>query len=105
MTFSLKATNIKTFNLPVNYEQLPYQDRRLVREQYTRLQGGLCYHCKELLGGPPSTDVQTKSIMRELLPNNFFKYPVHLHHCHKTGVTIGTVHSRCNAVLWQYYGE
>lgn len=32
-------------------------------------------------------------------------YPVHLHHDHKTGLTIGAVHAKCNAVLWQYYGE
>jgi hypothetical protein len=30
---------------------------------------------------------------------------VHLHHSHETGMTIGAVHARCNAVLWQYHGE
>jgi hypothetical protein len=28
-----------------------------------------------------------------------------LHHCHQTGLTIGAVHAKCNAVLWQYHGE
>ena len=36
---------------------------------------------------------------------NFFKWPVHLHHCHDTGMTTGAVHCYCNAVLWQYPGK
>ena len=46
-----------------------------------------------------------KWIDEELVPENFFKYPVHLHHSHYTGMTIGAVHANCNAVLWQYHGE
>ena len=44
-------------------------------------------------------------ITNSLFPPNFFKWPVHLHHSHDTGMTIGAVHARCNAVLWQYHGE
>ena len=40
-----------------------------------------------------------------LFPESFFKYPVHLHHSHDTGKTIGAVHAYCNAVLWEYYGQ
>jgi hypothetical protein len=40
-----------------------------------------------------------------LFPKNFLKWPVHLHHSHDTGMTIGAVHSYCNAVLWQYHNE
>jgi hypothetical protein len=44
-------------------------------------------------------------IDRELFPPGFFNYPVHLHHSHNSGLTIGAVHSYCNAVLWHYHGE
>jgi hypothetical protein len=49
--------------------------------------------------------VMSKKINVDLFPPNFFKWPVHLHHDHRTGMTIGAVHCRCNAVLWQYHGE
>lgn len=45
------------------------------------------------------------TVNMKLFPPNFFKHPVHLHHDHQTGMTIGAVHNHCNAVLWQYYGE
>jgi hypothetical protein len=40
-----------------------------------------------------------------LFPELFLKYPVHLHHSHVTGLTIGAVHAYCNAVLWVYHDE
>lgn len=92
-------------NLPVNYDQLPFQQRRAVREEYVRVQNGLCAHCRAPLVGDPSMGELEKWIDEELFPENFFKYPVHLHHSHETGLTIGAVHAHCNAVLWQYHGE
>jgi len=44
-------------------------------------------------------------IKKSLFPRGFFGYPIHLHHSHDTGMTIGAVHAHCNAVLWQYEGE
>lgn len=92
-------------DLPVNYKKLTQLERRLVREEYIRLQGGKCAHCGEPLSGPASSNVMIKTIKKELFPPNFFKWPVHLHHHHDTGMTIGAVHCHCNAVLWQYHGE
>jgi hypothetical protein len=46
-----------------------------------------------------------KKINARLFPPNFFNWPVHLHHCHVTGLTIGAIHCHCNAVLWQYHGQ
>lgn len=91
--------------LPVNYDELEPHERRKVREAYIKKQGGVCHCCKEPLLGPPSESVQDVYINKGLFPNGFFKWPVHLHHSHDTGMTIGAVHARCNAVLWQYYGE
>jgi hypothetical protein len=91
--------------LPQNYNKLSPAERRTVRLEYVNKQNGLCHHCKKPLCENPSSEVMDKRIKKELFPENFFKYPVHLHHCHKTGFTIGAVHSRCNAVLWQYHGE
>ena len=91
--------------LPVNYDQLPFQERRAVREEYVRVQNGLCSHCREPLNGVPSVEVLRMKIDTRLFPENFFKHPVHLHHSHDTGMTIGAVHADCNAILWQYHGE
>lgn len=92
-------------NLPVNYNDTPWQVRRLVREEYVRLQGGKCFHCGAELSGPPTAAIMEKKINVRLFPESMFKYPVHLHHSHVTGMTLGAVHSTCNAVLWQYHGE
>jgi hypothetical protein len=92
-------------NLPVNYDELHYTERRAVREEYIDLQGGACCHCGEALSGKPAAKVANKRVNKKLFPKTFFKWPVHLHHNHDTGMTIGAVHNYCNAVLWQYHGE
>lgn len=92
-------------NLPVNYNHLDSNGRRIVRNIYMGIQNGLCAECKAPLSGPAGDFVKGRRINKNLFPENFFKYPVHLHHDHDTGWTIGAVHCECNAVLWQYYGE
>lgn len=91
--------------LPTDYENLTQQERRLVRQEYASLQEGKCSHCGEPLDKVAARKVMKKQIDEKLFPPNFFNYPVHLHHCHDTGMTIGAVHCRCNAVLWQYHGK
>jgi len=91
--------------LPVNYEELHFTERRTVREEYIKIQEGKCSHCGEALDGKPAKEVASKTVNKKLFPKSFFKWPVHLHHCHNTGMTIGAVHNHCNAVLWQYHGE
>ena len=91
--------------LPVNYENLHWTQRKAVRLEYIRLQKNLCCHCGNDLAGEPCDNVVAKKVDNTLFPSGFFTYPVHLHHNHKTGMTIGAIHSRCNAVLWQYHGE
>ena len=91
--------------LPINYEKSHWTVRKEAREEYIKQQGGKCWYCKKELSGNPSEEVVNKPITRRLFPPNFFKYPVHLHHCHVTGMSIGAVHNKCNAVLWQYHGE
>ena len=91
--------------LPVNYKELNWQERKLVREQYIINQNGLCFYCKRSLTGKPSREVQNKWLNLKLFPPNFLKHNVHLHHCHDTGMTIGAVHAKCNGILWQYEGE
>jgi len=88
--------------LPVNYKSLSYKFKRQVREEYVKRQEGLCYHCNQPLDKPPHF---TQKINWKLFPPNFDQYPIHLHHSHVTGMTIGAVHAYCNAVLWQYHGE
>lgn len=91
--------------IPVNYDKIDYKERRLVREHYEKIQSGLCYHCEKPLKGDPCNSVKRKPVSRSLYPDSFFKWPVHLHHNHNTGMTIGAVHCYCNAVLWEYHGE
>lgn len=95
----------RIWELPVDYTKLTQPQRREVRLQYITHQNGKCSHCDEPLDGPPSGEVQTAWVNRRLFPPSFFNHPIHLHHSHRTGMTIGAVHARCNAVLWQYHGE
>lgn len=92
-------------DLPVNYEKINARERKRVREEYARLQGNKCSHCGASLIGDPSKKMMQTRVDRWLFPRHFFKWPIHLHHDHNTGLTIGAVHNRCNAILWQYYGE
>jgi len=91
--------------LPVDYNSLHWTERKKVREEYIKVQNGLCHYCGNPLDGEPSEEVKAKRITEKLFPESFFKWPVHLHHCHNTGMTIGAVHNKCNAVLWEYHGE
>jgi hypothetical protein len=89
--------------LPCMYGLLSPTQRRQVREQYVQEQKGLCMHCGESLSLPPPESITSKSINWRLFPPNFLQYPVHLQHCHDSGLTEGAVHAYCNAVLWQYH--
>lgn len=99
------VTTEDEMELPVDYTRLTPQERRFVRGEYVLRQEGKCSHCGQSLTEAAADNVMGKPINTRLFPPNFFKWPVHLHHCHNTGMTIGAVHCHCNAVLWQYYGE
>lgn len=106
MSHASGLTNtVDSIKLPAVYDDLSPQERRNAREAYADAQGGLCHHCKAPLSGPPAPRVASIRVTRRLYPVNFFKYPVHLHHNRKTGLTIGAVHNHCNAVLWEHYSE
>lgn len=91
--------------LPAKYNELTWVERRSAREQYIQEQDGLCMYCSESLEGEPPQRIQRKRITWRLFPPNFLRHPVHLQHDHKTGLTEGAIHARCNAVLWQYEGR
>ena len=76
-----------------------------MREQYTEEQKGKCIYCGKSLSNPPPKIITDKFINWSIFPPNFLKYPIHLQHNHKTGMTEGAVHSYCNAVMWQYLGK
>lgn len=90
---------------PVVYRDVSPATRRAVRNEYVRLQNGLCWYCGNSLDGPPREDVRGKGVNKKLFPPSMFDYPVHLHHDHETGYTIGAVHCYCNAFMWQYEGK
>lgn len=91
--------------LPVHYDSTSSWDRKSVLEQYTREQGGNCCHCKKSLRRAPAPAVADLRVDKARFPEGFFKHPIHLHHDHNTGMTIGAVHAHCNAVLFEYHGE
>lgn len=99
------ANDTKQIRLPVDYHKLTWQERRDVRKEYIQQQKGLCAHCKHSLSGNPPDEIIRKRINKKLFPPHFFEWPVHLHHDHNTGMTIGAVHNQCNAVLWQYHSQ
>lgn len=91
--------------LPVDYDSLSPKTKRLVREEYIKLQNNKCAYCGSDLNGDPAEEVLSKPVKERLYPPNFFASPIHLHHDHNTGQTKGAVHCHCNAVLWEYEGE
>jgi hypothetical protein len=93
------------FNLPVYYNRLCSQEKRMVREQYMKQQGHRCYWCEEDLWGEPPERITNKLIFWDNFPKGFLNNPVHLQHCHNSGLTEGAVHAYCNAVMWQYHGR
>lgn len=94
-----------SMGLPINYDTASRQERRAARLKYIELQDGACHFCGCPLDGPPSDAVVDAHIDLRMFPPGMFDDPVHLHHSHDTSMTIGAVHARCNAYLWQYKGE
>lgn len=90
------------YKLPVDYTELTFLERKLVREQYIKEQKNLCYYCKSPLNEKPPKDITDKKINWNLFPNNFLAYDIHLQHNHYNGMTEWAVHSYCNAVMWEY---
>ena len=94
--------------VPALYSTLTAARRVVVRERYVELQEGKCLHCYTLLVEDPAPHVLAMKVNWHAFPGRaagFLRHPVHLHHDHKTDLTIGAVHAYCNAVLWQFHGE
>ena len=93
------------YTLPVDYTKLKPREKRAVREQYIHEQDGNCYWCQAKLTELPAMDSANKEIDWGLFPPGFMNNPIHLQHCHDTGMTEGAVHAKCNAVMWQYHNR
>lgn len=104
MWFSRKPKHITPdgIALPARYAKLTWRQRQKVRDEYVRIQGGRCWYCDNPLTENPTPDIQSARISWRKFPEGFRKHPVHLHHSHLSGKTIGAVHMRCNAYLWHY---
>lgn len=97
----------KEFDLPTDYTKLDWRkgEKKIVREQYVKLQKGKCYYCGEPLECEPSAEVILADIDWGLFPEGFQNHLVHLQHNHDTNMTEGAVHMKCNAYMWQYLGR
>lgn len=91
--------------LPIKYNQADWKTRRRARLAYIEKQDGKCSFCDCPLDGRPAPDIEAAEIDLSLFPEGFLDNPIHLHHDHFTDLTIGAVHARCNAYLWEYLGE
>lgn len=100
-----KMIKTKKYDLPVKYDDLQINQKRAVRLQYMQKQGMLCQYCNFLLIEEPSHTIRLAKISWNKFPKGFRRHLIHLHHSHITGMTIGAVHMRCNAYLWQYKKE
>lgn len=101
----LAATQART-TLPAMYDALTWYERAQVREDYIIVQRGLCWHCKQSIHAPPDPDMCARfPLDPRFWGPKFLEHPIHLHHDHNTGLTIGATHAYCNAILAQYYGE
>lgn len=98
---------IKTAPMPKarHYDSMGTKARAELRREYEAGQQGNCYHCKYPLSQPPPLRITSLPLDLDQFPEHFFRTMVHLHHDHRTGMTLGAVHAYCNAVLWQYHGE
>lgn len=90
---------------PQKYSQLSRSQRRELREQYITVQKGLCIYCNASLTGPPPKAIERYPVNWSLFPTGFMDHPIHLQHCHKTDMTEGAVHAKCNAVMWVKEGR
>lgn len=88
--------------LPQDYNKLNSKQKKQVRDQYIKLQNNKCFYCQCDLNEYPPKSITDKKINWKLFPKFFYKNPIHLQHNHYTGMTEGTVHMYCNAVMWQY---
>jgi hypothetical protein len=93
------------YDLPIDYTKLHWTERKKVREQYVQEQENKCYYCGGNLKESAPKRITKKKVNWRLFPKNFLKYPIHLQHNHNTGMTEGSVHNYCNAVMWQYEGR
>lgn len=92
-------------DLPVEYSRLTPEQRREVREEYAKKQNGLCCFCQRPLAGNPPRELVERPIRWGRFPTRFLDNPVHLHHDHKTGMTVGAIHAFCNAYSFDYIEE
>lgn len=88
----------------VNYDTLSFPEKAALRDKYIKFQKGRCWYCKGKLSEAP-INLKGKKLNLSLFPTDFLKYPIHLHHDHTTGLTVGATHSLCNGILAQYHHQ
>ena len=84
---------------------LSASERRKERKRLTKVQNGKCWLCGASLRQKPTIAIRRLPLNKGLFPKGFFSHPVHLHHDHTTGKSVGVVHALCNGVLWEYFGQ
>jgi hypothetical protein len=91
--------------IPAVYDSLTPKERKAVREQYRKLQGNRCIYCFCDLDDFPLERDEEHNIDWSRFPDGFMSHPVHLHHDHDSGLTVGAVHGLCNALLFVRHGK
>lgn len=79
--------------LPAEYSKLDWRkgEKAKIREEYIKLQKGLCYYCNKPLSKKYKSpkEITNKSINWALFPKGFLNHPIHLQHNHNTDMTEG----------------
>lgn len=93
---------------PQRYRDLNANQHRKLRDEYVEYFRGRCLYCDGQLDDEPHEFVRQSAdeIEWDNLPGSkegFLKNPVHLHHDHETGLTLGPIHALCNAHSWHFY--
>jgi len=84
--------------LPIKYSSLSGERLSAVKEAYTCLQRERCWLCGNNLWDLPKYIVENPKLMG-LCGNQLAEHsPLHLHHDHDTGLTLGVTHAECNII-------
>ena len=100
-TIPLEQKGALQYNLelPTKYSSLSGERLSAVKEAYICLQRERCWLCGNNLYELSKYLVDNPKLM-PLCGNELAeRYPLHLHHDHDTGLTLGVTHAECNIII------
>lgn len=84
--------------LPTKYSSLSGERLAVVKEAYICLQRERCWLCGGNLYELPNHVVDNPNLIGLCSSQLAEQHPLHLHHNHDTGLTLGVAHAECNII-------